>query len=417
MRCRIHRGCHEIGGNCVEIESQGKRIVLDIGLPLKSETEVGLPEISGLAAPDESLLGIVISHPHADHFGLLEQIPSPVPIYIGEAARRIIDVGGFFTRLPGLGRHEPNYYAAHQPLTLGPFTITPLPIDHSAFDSYCLLIEAEGKRVFYSGDLRAHGHQADYYHRIVENPPPKIDVLICEGTRVGRIEDFPYPDEGSVARKMADLFQETKGMCLVWCSAQNVDRVVSAHRAAKAAGRQLILDMYTAEVLRAANGPLLPRPGEEGVKVFLPSSQRSKIKRERAFDISDPYKPHRIYETPYDKRAVSLRDAAPKSVMIFRPSMYNDLRAAECLDSALLVGSLWSGYIKQSMRDVQAMQRAGIRFEVVHTSGHATEDALQRFVNAFPDSRVVPIHLEDREGFGRLSPKLELRNDFEWWEV
>lgn len=42
MRCRIHRGCHEIGGNCVEIESQGKRIVLDIGLPLKNEKEAGV---------------------------------------------------------------------------------------------------------------------------------------------------------------------------------------------------------------------------------------------------------------------------------------------------------------------------------------------------------------------------------------
>jgi len=34
MRFCIHRGTHEIGGTCVEIEAQGKRIVLDIGLPL-----------------------------------------------------------------------------------------------------------------------------------------------------------------------------------------------------------------------------------------------------------------------------------------------------------------------------------------------------------------------------------------------
>lgn len=29
MRCKIHRGCHEIDVNCVEIESQWKRIALD----------------------------------------------------------------------------------------------------------------------------------------------------------------------------------------------------------------------------------------------------------------------------------------------------------------------------------------------------------------------------------------------------
>ena len=34
MRVCIHRGTREIGGTCIEIESQDKRIVLDIGVPL-----------------------------------------------------------------------------------------------------------------------------------------------------------------------------------------------------------------------------------------------------------------------------------------------------------------------------------------------------------------------------------------------
>jgi len=34
VRICIHRGTMEIGGTCVEIESQAKRIVLDVGLPL-----------------------------------------------------------------------------------------------------------------------------------------------------------------------------------------------------------------------------------------------------------------------------------------------------------------------------------------------------------------------------------------------
>ena len=34
MRIRIHRGTKEIGGTCIEVEAQGKRIALDVGLPL-----------------------------------------------------------------------------------------------------------------------------------------------------------------------------------------------------------------------------------------------------------------------------------------------------------------------------------------------------------------------------------------------
>ena len=88
-----------------------------------------------------------------------------------------------------------------------------------------------------------------------------------------------------------------------------------------------------------------------------------------------------------------------------------------CLDSASLVTSLWSGTVKKEMDCIQGMKAAGIAYDHVHTSGHATEEELQQFVAAFPKSRVIPIHLEDREGFGRLSSNVELRNDHEWWEV
>ena len=48
---------------------------------------------------------------------------------------------------------------------------------------------------------------------------------------------------------MVKVFNETKGMCLVWCSAQNIDRLVSIWDACQRSERQLILDMYTAEII------------------------------------------------------------------------------------------------------------------------------------------------------------------------
>jgi len=129
MRVRIHCGCHEIGGNCVEIESQGERIVLDIGLPLSNEASVDLPKISGLAEPDNRLRGIIISHPHPDHYGLLDRVTQDVPIYIGAAASRIIGVSSFFTRLPGLGNRPTLPLVDGQTIQIGPFSITP-PLSH-----------------------------------------------------------------------------------------------------------------------------------------------------------------------------------------------------------------------------------------------------------------------------------------------
>ncbi|MEZ6096879.1 MAG: MBL fold metallo-hydrolase [Pirellulaceae bacterium] len=410
MRCKIHRGCHEIGGNCVEIESHGKRIVLDIGLPLKGESDVAVPDISGLIEHDESLLGVIISHPHPDHYGLLEQVVQPVPIYLGEASRRIIEVSNFFTPLPSIGNAATLKLSDKSPIELGPFKITPYRIDHSAFDSYCLLVETNEKRLFYSGDIRGHGRNAHLFDQLLENPPQAIDAFICEGTQVGRKPEFAYPDENAVAKGMTKVFSETNGMCLVWCSSQNIDRLVSVWEASQRSGRQLILDMYSAEIVRAAQDESLPKPGNEGVKVYLPFSQKQKIKRERAFHIPKPYYPHRIYPA-------SLAEEAPRSVMIFRPSMLRDLQLAKCLEGASLVSSVWSGYLERNQHELDEMAELGITRTHIHTSGHATADELKRFVDAVPAKRVIPIHLEDRDGFAALSDRVEIKNDHEWWEV
>ena len=147
VRCRIHRGCHEIGGNCVEIEAEEKRIILDIGLPLIDDAVVDLPNVSGLTSSDDTLIGVIISHPHPDHYGLLEKVAEKVPVYMGEAARRIIEVSSFFTPLPTLGDFEPQPYRDRERIELGRFKVTPFLIDHSAFDSHCFLIEVGGNHI------------------------------------------------------------------------------------------------------------------------------------------------------------------------------------------------------------------------------------------------------------------------------
>ncbi len=88
MRIRIHRGTKEIGGTCVEIEAHDKRIVSDIGLPLDVDEpeDVPLYPIQGFHAPDPSLLGVVISHPHRDHYGLAHRLPPETMFLIGHAA-------------------------------------------------------------------------------------------------------------------------------------------------------------------------------------------------------------------------------------------------------------------------------------------------------------------------------------------
>jgi ribonuclease J len=75
MRVKIHRGAHQVGGTCIEVEAEGARIVLDVGLPLDTPRDeiIPLPQVAGFDAPDPSLLAVFISHGHQDHWGLLDR--------------------------------------------------------------------------------------------------------------------------------------------------------------------------------------------------------------------------------------------------------------------------------------------------------------------------------------------------------
>ena len=76
MKVCIQCGTKEIGGTCIEIASSGKRLVLDLGLPIDHDVGVPLPQVKGFVKEDRDLLGIFISHPHQNHYGLAIRVLS-----------------------------------------------------------------------------------------------------------------------------------------------------------------------------------------------------------------------------------------------------------------------------------------------------------------------------------------------------
>ena len=151
MKVTIHKGCHEIGGTCIQLSSGKTSILLDAGLPLSPDSQP--VDLSRLIVD-----ALLVSHPHQDHFGLMDSLPLGTPVYIGKLARSLIDAPRVFL---GKDRYALDFHdiTAWQSFTIGDFTITPYLVDHSAADAYAFLIEAEGKRLFYSGDLRSHGRK------------------------------------------------------------------------------------------------------------------------------------------------------------------------------------------------------------------------------------------------------------------
>jgi len=247
-------------------------------------------------------------------------------------------------------------------ISLGPFTITPFLVDHSAYDAYAVLVEADGKRLFYTGDLRAHGRKGSLFENSIANPPKNVDILLMEGTCVGR-EDQNFPSEDDLVPLLVDVFRQTRGMPLVWCSGQNIDRIVTVFKACKHADRRFIVDMYTAEILRATGNERLPQAVWDRVRVFLPASQKRRILQDRAFEIPDHYRPYRIFPE-------ALAEAASKSVMLFRPSMVRDVEKANYLNDACVVCSVWPGYLADegNRRFAEWIEQRGLPLHRCHTA-------------------------------------------------
>ena len=442
MKVRLHRGAHEIGGNCIEIESGGQRIILDMGWPITVEPgqDVPLPDIPGLSpgtgagtGTDAALRGIVISHPHPDHYGLMRKVSSEVPVYIGEAAANILREAAFFSPF-GIDLDPAGFLAHRRPLEIGPFTVTPFLNDHSAFDAYSMLVEAEGKRLFYTGDIRGHGRKSGIFEELLRKPPENIDVLLMEGTHVradageadaaeanaaeanaaeaNAAEAQRGPSERDVEDDCVATFRSTPGMVLAMFSPQNIDRLVSVFRACRRAGRELVIDLYTAQIVKAAGVDTIPQPDWEGVRVYLPRSQKARVIREKAFDRTDAVKPHRIYEEELVARKHEL-------VVLFRASMARELDAMRCLDGAGVVWSMWDGYLRDASgaRLKAFLAEREIPLVIHHASGHAYIPDLQRLVRALAPARVVPVHSFGSDQFEKFFPRVDKRCDGEWWGV
>ena len=417
MRVRIHRGTQEIGGSCIELANDaGERIVLDVGRPLWAgwDDEVATPEVSGFVDADASLLGVVISHPHLDHYGLLRQVRDDVPVFVGREAAALLEAASYFSPISGRIRAA-GHLEHRRPFAIGGFRVTPFLNDHSAFDAYSLLIEADGRRLFYTGDIRGHGRKAAMFEELLDEPPSDVDALLMEGTHIRRDpghDDADLEREDELEDRFVELCASTVGTVAVFGSAQNLDRLVTVYRAAKRSGRQLVIDLYGATVA-AATRATIPQPGFDALRVYVPNRQRVLVKQSREFDRVERIRPHRVFLEEVAARPERFVFHVPSS------TARELIRGGALTSAGTAVWSLWDGYLRQrsGLALASLLAQHEIPMPQVHTSGHASVKDLRRLVGAIRPSRVVPIHSEAGDRYRDLFAGVDCHADGDWWEV
>ena len=176
MKLTIHRGTHQIGGCITEIQHEGYRLFIDMGKPLPGTSDVEPIEVEGLTHGDTTHSALFITHYHDDHIGEILEAKSDVPVYMGKTSLEIYRRGkGYLYNV--LQPHGVEHVEAvlkrietvrtflpGECLQIGPFQITPLMIDHSAFDAYMFVIgRLPGTRLPQQGIAQIAGRVCQEY--------------------------------------------------------------------------------------------------------------------------------------------------------------------------------------------------------------------------------------------------------------
>ena len=352
---------------------------------------------------------VFYTHGHEDHIGLFKYVPMDVPQFMSTGTKELILIKyrtlkeGNELNLEQIGKDDYSQkeiientinqnisignkielisrirtWSKTSPrkktssIIIGDITITPFFNCHSIYDSHMFLIEAEGKRIWHTGDYRAHGYMGKGLYPTLKKYATHIDTLITEGTMLNRQDECIH--ESRVANKMANVMQAFKYI-FVLASATDIERLASIKNASIEAKKP----MYV-------------------FSKFLVSTMKlfTKLESESSHGLFD-FSP-RLFKHNYLNR---LRNRG--FVLITGTSQMS--RIAELLkelpaDETLLVYSTWDGYYKIP-EQVLASPKHKLFRELfsnvvdIHTSGHADIATIKKVIEIVKPKEIICIHKE-----------------------
>ena len=377
MNIKIHRGQNQIGGSIIEISTEKARIFLDIGIELDENSEIEIPQIEGLFCGKKNCDAVIISHYHSDHIGLVDHLLPNIPVYMGSEAYKVLKSAYNYRDIEV--NFEPTFIEDGKVIQIKDIKITPVLCDHSAFDSYMLLIECDSETTLYTGDFRANGRMD--FDKLLDRVPC-VDNLIIEGTTLSREDNIENIPEEKLEEIAVNYLSKHKGPAFIMMSAMNIDRVITAKNIAKRTNRVFLEDIYTADITSSLNMTT------ENTRVFMTGGDKQYEKLQKYSDIK--IGKNEIAKTPF--------------LMCIRSSMKNYLSKLNELvsfEDGVLFYGMWKGYLENhdTKEFVNFMEEKGVKTHILHTSGHADSMTIKRLIEDVKPGKIIPVHTENAKWF------------------
>ncbi len=450
VNIKIHRGTRQIGGTITEIYTENTHIFIDFGSELtvnpEDSTDAKMIDMIKNAKCD----AVLFSHYHGDHVGLLEHIPvkdirgKEITLGIGKVARQVlVNIQG--TLANDISR--PEEQQAHKEMLsllqnnsrwldfmddltvgneqystfdIGDFHITTIRVDHSAYDSYMFVIEAEGKCIVHTGDFRVHGRLGEgFFDRLKEfMVDKKVDILLIEGTMLGRLDEEPMSEKKLLAKATELLMKPENKYAYLICSSTNMESLASFHKAVlisnsmkeKFGNRDCKRAMYVNHYVK------------EQMDLF--ASVEPDITW--GFNKANPFEQQGKFNEKLGMSQMEYMEENGFLILIGKSDAYKKYIEPFKEKNPLLIYSMWNGYVDDETADTYdekwgALYKSFKRKKKLHTSGHAVKKDLEEMIAIVnPRQAIVPIHTEFKESYEVLKgvgKKVKCLSDGEVFEV
>ncbi len=374
-----------------------------------------------LEDPQSNLDGILISHPHKDHFFGLSFVNRNIPIHAGEVTKKIILAFHESSKLSIRNNYSGlNWkpFRTGDTIEIKEMKIIPFHVDHSIPAAYGFIIESSAGLIVYSGDFRMHGPLSWMTHEFIKkinemklntlikqnnighiqkHTPNKIKALLCEGTRIhkGTIES-----ERIVKRNLKTLFKNIPfDFILVKYDRIDWDRFRTFSNIAKHHEWKYIItekDAYFYYLLnRGAKYKTMKNPNilnDEHLYILINRNVRYNWQKKIRRIMFKYNKQHRFLE--YNE----LRQLKGK---FFLYITYLSNFLIDKLNpnlKGIFISSSIDPYAEEfydnTKRIINILKDLGIPSYRIHASGHAMPHDLIKFVKEIAPQFLIPIHTE-----------------------
>ncbi|MHC9532811.1 ribonuclease J [Dellaglioa sp. BT-FLS60] len=381
-------GVRENGKNMYVVEVDEDLFIFDSGLMYPENGLLGIdiviPDFSYLRENKDRIVGVFLTHGHADAIGALAYFVSEfdVPVFGSELTIALAKLN--IESDPKASKFNDFHVVDDQTeIDFGKTTISFFKTTHSIPESLGIVLGTDEGQIVYTGDFKfdqaaVPAYQTDF-GRLAEIGKNGVLALLSDSANAEN--PFPTVNESAIDEYINETFEYQKGRIIVACVASNILRVQQILNAANESHRKVILTGHDVEkiVKTAMNLNKLILPDEN---VIVPMSDISKYDDDQLI----------ILET--GKMGEPL-----KSLQRMALNQHSAINIHEG-DLVFITTTTSKAMETNVAKTKDLIYRAGADVKAIsdelNSSGHAGQNDLQLMINLMQPKYLVPIQGEYR---------------------